>query len=308
VAPGAVQHVGGAVNVAFAGSLLGVNEMTIGPEFQADTGTKYTGEGMGAVGMSKEIASGEVPADVFESIGPYPLANVQPKFSTWSIGLVASPIVIAYSSACPKYGSELTKIAKGQLPVKNLFSIMEQPGVHIARSDPNTDPQGQAFYEMVNAAQTMYNLPAGTASKILGPLSNPKETFSETSMEAYLETGQVCLESDYEAAAIQSKLSYITLPDSINFGEPNLDSTYANYKLKLDDGSTVHGVPTEIFITPIGKKNLAQALAFITYQLQPAVRAQFKAAGYQLVKPVIVGTGAPASIKAAVAAADKASS
>lgn len=291
------------MNVAFAGSLLNLNEKTIGPEFTKATGTSYTGEGAGAVGMSQEIASGEVPANVFESIGPYPLQNVQPKFSTWSVGLVSSPIVVAYSPACPKYGSELSQIAAGKLPLSKLFSIMAEPGVTLARSDPDTDPQGQAFYEMVEQAQTLYHLPAGTASKILGPLDNPKETFSETSLQSYLQSGQVCLESDYQASAIQSKLHYINLPDSINFGEPSLDSTYAKYTLKLKNGTTVHGVPTEIFAAPIGTKNQDQALAFIAYQLQPSVRAQFKAAGYQLVTPQIVGTGAPAQIKSLVAAA-----
>jgi molybdate/tungstate transport system substrate-binding protein len=253
--------------------------------------------------MSQEIASGEVPANVFESIGPYPLQNVQPKLSTWSVGLVASPIVVAYSPSCPKYGSELSQIAAGKQPLSKLFSIMAEPGITLARSDPDTDPQGQAFYEMVEQAQTMYHLPAGTASKILGPLDNPKETFSETSLQSYLESGQVCLESDYQASAIQQKLHYINLPDSINFGEPALDSTYAKYTLKLKNGTMVHGVPTEIFAAPIGTKNQDQALAFIAYQLQPAVRAQFKAAGYQLVTPQIAGTGAPAQIKSLVAAA-----
>jgi molybdate/tungstate transport system substrate-binding protein len=298
-----VAKVGGSVNVAYAGSLKSLNEKTIGPEFQAATGTKYTGEGMGAVGMSKEIASGEVQADAFESIGPYPLANVQPKFSTWSVGLVSSPIVVAYSPSCPKYGSELSQIAAGKQPISKLFQIMAEPGITLGRSDPNTDPQGQAFYEMVQAAEKIYKLPAGTANKILGPLSNPKETFSETSMQSFLESGQVCMESDYQAAAIQQKLHYINLPDNINFGEPQLDSTYAKYTLKLDNGTTVHGVPTEIFAAPIGTKNLNQALAFIAYQLQPSVRAQFKAAGYQLVKPEIVGTGAPAQIQSLVTAA-----
>lgn len=302
---GSVAQVGGSVNVAYAGSLKSLNEKTIGPEFAKATGTKYTGEGKGAVGLSKEIAAGAVQADVFESIGPYALANVQPKFSTWSVGLVSSPIVVAYSPACPKYGSQLSQIAAGKQPISKLFQIMAEPGMTLARSDPNTDPQGQAFYEMVNAAEKLYHLPAGTAKKILGPLSNPKETYDETSMESFLQSGQVCLESDYQASAIQKKLHYIKLPDAINFGEPSLDSTYAKYTLKLDNGTTVHGVPTEIFAAPIGTKNLNQALAFIAYQLQPSVRAQFKAAGYQLVTPEITGTGAPAQIQSLVAAAAK---
>ncbi|HSZ41589.1 MAG TPA: extracellular solute-binding protein [Trebonia sp.] len=301
---GATAKVSGTANVAYAGSLELLNEKTIGPAFQQATGAGYTGQGMGAVGLSQEIASGEIHPNVFESIGPYPLANVQPKFSTWYVGLVSSPIVVVYSPACPKYGSELSQVASGKLPMSKLFELMAEPGFTLGRTDPGTDPQGQAFWEMVQQAQSYYHLPAGTASKILGPEDNSKETYSETSINSFLESGELCAESDYRSEAIQQKLHYINLPDTLNFGEPNLDSTYAKYTMTLENGTKVHGVPTEVFAAPIGTKDSAAATAFINYQLQPSVRADFQKAGYTLVTPTIYGTGAPASVKSAVTAAD----
>jgi molybdate/tungstate transport system substrate-binding protein len=301
---GATAKVSGTANVAYAGSLQLLNEKTIGPAFEKATGAGYSGQGAGAVGLSQEIASGEIHPNVFESIGPYPLANVQPKSSTWYVGLVAAPIVVVYSPACPKYGSQLSEVASGKLPMSKLFDLMTEPGFTLGRTDPGTDPQGQAFWEMVQEAQSYYHLPAGTASKILGPEDNSKETFSETSINSFLQSGELCAESDYRSEAIQDHLHYINLPDIMNFGEPNLDATYAKYTMTLENGTKVHGVPTEVFAAPIGTTDSAAALAFINYQLQPSVRADFQKAGYTLVTPTIYGTGAPASVKSAVAAAD----
>jgi molybdate/tungstate transport system substrate-binding protein len=294
--------VSGTANVAYAGSLELLNEKTIGPAFQQATGAGYTGQGSGAVGLSQEIVSGEIRPNVFESIGPYPLAALEPKFTTWYVGLVSAPIVIAYSPGS-KYGPQLAQIAAGKLPMSDLFELMTEPGFTLGRTDPNTDPQGQAFYEMVQGAQTYYHLPAGTAAKILGPLDNTKQTYEETSLESFLQSGQLDAASAYRSQAIQDKLHYITLPDVLNFGEPGLEPAYAKYTIKLSDGQTVHGVPTEVYATEIGVTDPAAAAAFIAYQLRPSVRAAFQKGGYTLVTPTIYGSGAPAAVVSAVHAA-----
>lgn len=304
---GSAAKVSGTANVAYAGSMQLLNEKTIGPAFEKATGASYLGQGSGAVGLSKEISAGEIHPNVFESIGPSPITDLEPKFTTWYVGLASSPIVIVYSPACPKYGPEMAQIAAGKQPMSKLFQLMTEPGFTLGRTDPNTDPQGQAFWEMVQEAQSYYHLPSGTADKILGPEDNPKETFAETSINSFLESGELCAESDYRSEAIQQHLHYINLPDALNFGEPDLDSTYAKYTMKLSNGTTVHGVPTEVFATPIGTTDQDAALAFIAYQLQPAIRADWQKAGYTLVTPTISGTGAPAQIKSLVAAAAKSS-
>jgi molybdate/tungstate transport system substrate-binding protein len=287
--------VSGKANVAFAGSLLTLNNNTVGPEFSTATGASYTGQGAGAIGLGQEIASGEITPNVFESIGPSPITALEPKFSSWYVSLASSPIVIAYSPKS-KYGAEFAQIAAGKKPMSDLFLAMAQPGFVLGRTDPNTDPQGQAFYEMVEQAQSYYHLPAGTAAKILGPLDNSKEAYEETSLESFLQSGQLEAASSYRSVAIQDGLSYINLPNVLNFGEPSLASTYAKYSIKLSNGTTAKGVPTAVYATPIGTTDTAAADAFIAYQLLPSTRAQFQKAGYTLVAPQIFGTGAPASV------------
>jgi molybdate/tungstate transport system substrate-binding protein len=292
---GGVGKVTGAANVAYAGSLQLLNEKTIAPAFEQATGASYKGQGAGAVGLGKEIASGEITPNVFESIGTAPITALEPKFTSWYVQLAASPIVIAYSPAS-KYGSEFAQIASGKKPISDLFTIMATPGFKLGRTDPNTDPQGQAFYEMVQAAQSYYHLPAGTAQKVLGPLNNPKQAYSETSLESFLQSGQVDASSSYRSQAIQMGLHYITLPSVLNFGDPSLASTYAKYTIKLDNGQTVHGSPTVVYAAPIGKTDTAAANAFIAYQLLPSTRSMFSKGGYLLVPPKVYGTGAPSEV------------
>jgi molybdate/tungstate transport system substrate-binding protein len=90
-------------------------------------------------------------------------------------------------SPSSKYASQFAATAAGTKPISDLFTILAEPGIHIGR----TDPQGQAFWEMVQAAQTLYHLPAGTANKILGPLDNSSQTTAETSLESFLQFGQL---------------------------------------------------------------------------------------------------------------------
>ncbi|HVT68116.1 MAG TPA: extracellular solute-binding protein [Trebonia sp.] len=296
---GGIGQVSGKANVAFAGSLLGLMNKTVGPAFSKATGAGYSGQGTGAFAVSKEISSGEITPNVFLSIGPLPITQLGPKYYHWYVSLVSAPIVIAYSPKS-KYASQFEAIAAGKEPMSDLFAIMAKPGFVLGRTDPNTDPQGQAFYEMIQAAQSYYKLPAGTAEKITGGLDNSKQEYEETGLEGFLESGQLDAASAYRSTAIQDGLHYINLPDVLNFGETSLASTYAKYTIKLDNGTIVHGVPTAVYGTQIGTTDAAAADAFIAYLLQPSVRAEFVKGGYTLVKPQVYGTGAPSIVTNAV--------
>ena len=92
---GGVGKVTGAANVAYAGSLQLLNEKTIAPAFEQATGASYKGQGAGAVGLGKEIASGEITPNVFESIGTAPITALEPKFTSWYVQLGARAATLA---------------------------------------------------------------------------------------------------------------------------------------------------------------------------------------------------------------------
>lgn len=291
----------GTANVAYAGSLTNLNEKVVGPAFTKATGDPYLGRGAGSKALSQEIASGEIAPNVFESVGGKPIEALEPKFTSWYVSFAASPIVVAYNPSS-KYASQFKAIASGSKPITDLFTLMEQPGFKLGRTDPNLDPQGGAFILMLMLAQKQYHLPADTVTKIIqgAPASaNSPTIFDETALEPRLQAGQLDAASAYLPQAIQLHLPYITLPASINQGDPALKAQYATVSFKLASGEVAQGKPLVISITTIGKKDQAAADAFVAYVLSPAGLALHKQGGYILLPPKLTGnmSAVPAAVR-----------
>jgi molybdate/tungstate transport system substrate-binding protein len=297
---GSGGKVSGTANVAYAASLTNLNEKVIGPDFTKAMGPAYSGRAGPSLGLSQEISSGEITPNVFESIGGKPIEALEPKLTTWYIQFAASPIVVAYNPNS-KYASQFKAIAEGSKPISGLFSLMEKPGFKLGRTDPNLDPQGQAFILMLMLAQQQYHLPSSMVDKVIqGTPSSAKSTtiFDETALEPRLQAGQLDAASAYRSQAIQLHLSYITLPSTINFGDPAMKDQYAKASFNLADGTPEMGKPLVVDITTIGKSNAA-GNAFVAYVLSPAGLALHKQGGYTLLKPTAFGDTAaiPASIR-----------
>jgi molybdate/tungstate transport system substrate-binding protein len=281
----------GTADVAYAGSLENLNEKVIGPAFTRATGYGYSGRGAGSVGLSQEIKSGEITPNVFESVGSKPITALEPKFTTWYVRFAASPLVVAYNPAS-RYASQFEAIASGKKPVSDLFTLMETPGFRLGRTNPNTDPQGAAFAEMIELAQRQYGLPPGAVAKILGgPAASAQssEIFAETALEPRLEAGQLDASSAFLSQAVQLHLHYIPLPPAINMGDPADAPAYAKASLRLADGTVSRGAPLVVDITTIGSADKAAADAFVAYVLSKAGLAAAKAGGYTLLTPTAFG-------------------
>src|SRR5260370_35788351 len=67
----------GTANVAYAASLLYLNEKIVAPAFQSATGLKYSGRAGPSDGLQAEISSGEISPNVFEAVGG---DNITPLF------------------------------------------------------------------------------------------------------------------------------------------------------------------------------------------------------------------------------------
>lgn len=289
----------GTANVAYAGSLEYLNEQVIGPSFERHTGYGYEGRGGGSFGLAKEILASEITPNVFESIGDAPIAELEPRFTTWYVTIASSPIVLAYNPHTP-YATTLAAIAAGKAPFTKLFHVLEQPGFLLGRTNPNTDPQGQAFYEMVELATTLYHLAASTPSTILGSIDNPSQVFAETALESRLQAGQLDAASAFLSQAIQLHLPYVPLPPAIDFGDPADAPLYARASLTLSDGSVVNGHPLTVAITEIGHHDAAAAQAFIVDLIRGPGRAEMAQGGYTLLRPTITGSGVPRAIQRAI--------
>src|SRR5208282_5921236 len=210
----------GTANLAAASSLTYLNEKVVGPAFTKATGYKFSGQYNASGDLESDIASGEISPDVFESVGGDNITPLMPKFTKWYVQYAGTSMVVAYNPNS-KYASDFKAFADGSKPLSNLFTLMEQPGFKLGRTDPNIDPQGRDFIYMLELAQSYYHLPAGTVTKILGgppsSASSP-EIFSEASLDATLQSGQLDASSAFITQAIELHLPYIKLPAAINLG------------------------------------------------------------------------------------------
>ena len=296
----------GTADVAYAGSLLTVNEQHVGPGFQAATGYSYTGRGAESLAVAQEIAAGTINPGVFESVGPAPIKLIQPKFTTWYASFAASPIVVAYNPN-GKYASTFKAIASGKEPVSSLFSLMARPGFLLGRTDPDTDPQGRAFVLMTKLAEKKLGVPASTISTVLGGTGTgpSPQIYAETSLLAHLEAGQLDATSAYRSQAVQQHLPYISLPASINLGSPSMKAVYKSATLTLSDGKVVKGSPLVLTITTVGGPggptgaDLSADREFVRFALSPRGHAIYQRNGYTLLPVTFTGSlgAVPGSIR-----------
>ena len=290
----------GTASVAYASSLTFLNEKVVAPAFKAATGYGYSGFGAASGDLETDIAAGEIHPNVFQSVGGDNITPLQPKFTTWYIPYAGTKMVVAYNPKS-KYASQFKAIADGSEPLKNLFTLLQTPGLKLGRTDPNVDPQGRDFIYMLELAQAYYHLPSDTVAKILGTTdfgtASSSQIFAESSLDSTLESGQLDAASAFVTQAVELHLAYVPLVPQINLCCSQYASLYKTATVKLANGKTKSGSPQVIDVTIIGKPTDA-GVAFVKYTLSPAGLALYKAGGFTLITPTVVGASSdvPAAI------------
>jgi molybdate/tungstate transport system substrate-binding protein len=281
----------GTVNVAYASSLEFLNDQVVSPAFTAADGYTFSGRGGQSGALEADIASNEITPNVFEAVGGDNITPLEPQFTNWYIQYAGTSMVVAYNPQS-KYASQFKAIADGSEPLQNLFTLLATPGLKLGRTDPNTDPQGRDFIEMLELAQAYYHLPSDTVAKILGTSdfgsASSSEIYAESSLDSTMESGQLDAVSAFVTQAIELHLDYIPLPTPINLGSAAYAAQYKKASVTIKSG-TKHGSPQVIDITIIGTPTPA-AIAFVKYTLSAAGLAQYKQGGFTLPTPTIVGS------------------
>jgi molybdate/tungstate transport system substrate-binding protein len=288
----------GTVNVAYASSLQFLNEKVVSPAFTAADGYKFSGFGNASGALEADIAAGEIHPNVFESVGGDNITPLEPKFTKWYIQYAGTSIVLAYNPNS-KYASQFRAYAAGKLGLAGLFKLLETPGLRLGRTDPNIDPQGRDFIEMLELAQNYYHLPSNTVAKILGTTNfgtaNSSEIYAESALDSVLQSGQLDAASAFVTQAIELHLDYIKLPAAIDLGSFADAALYKKASVTITGGVVKHGSPQVIDITIIGKPT-AGAIAFVKYTLSAAGVAEYRNGGFTILKPTVTGSGVPSGI------------
>ncbi len=225
------------LRVAYAGSMGAVMDKGLGPEFARAHAVAYQGMGQGSYGLARLLAAKRIQADVFVAITPGPIRVVEGAGIIRKAEPVASTqMVIAYSQNGP-HTAAFEAAAAGKRP---WYALLEKSAIRFGRTDPATDPQGRNIVLAMQLAQRYYRQPQ-LARKVLGPIDNAKQIFTEPSLLSRLEAGQIDASSGYLSAVISHHLSFIRLPDEVNLSNPAMAAAWyskAGFELTGPDGKT----------------------------------------------------------------------
>jgi len=275
------------VSVAYAGSLGPVMDLGVGPAFQRANHIKYEGRGAGSFGLAREIAAGTISADVFYSIGTKPIDDLGERHA-WAACFASAPLVIAYNPASP-FASALKAVATAHAPIQSLFAILSRPGFKLGRTNPRTDPQGQAFYLMVVLAQKLYHLPADTVSRVVGAPDNPSQVLSETAVVSQVQAGTIDASSAFLPEAISRHLPYVTLPPALDMANPADRALYSEAAADFPGVGVVHGHPLSVCATIPPRANATRGAKFLAYSVGAHGRPYWTRLGYEWGPPSYFG-------------------
>ena len=279
VAPRAIAQELTPLDVAYAGSMGSMMEGPVKTGVAQSLGIAMHGRAQGSDALAKLIVGGSIPADVFIPVTPGPMQTVL----TAGKAHVGTPIartemVIAYSPKS-QYAKQFADAAAGKHGAMPWYEILQQPGVRFGRTDPATDPQGRNIIFTLQLAQTYYKQP-GLANKILGDAVNTTQIFSEATVEARLQSGELDAASAYRIQPGPFNLPYISLPDEINLGNESMHERYQEASLVLA-GKTYHPQALVYYACIInGSAHADKAAAFVQWLTDTAGQRIFRQYAY----------------------------
>jgi len=156
--------------------------------------------------------------------------------------------VIAYSPNS-RFASKLDAAAKGQV---NWWQVLQEPGLRFGRTDPVGDPQGRNIIFTIMLAAKIYKQP-DLVDKILGPTINEKQIFTEPTVQARLQSGELDAASAYKIQPGPFHLPYIALSEEVNLS-----------------GQTVHADHPDVALTVGGKTYNPEPLIYYATVLKDA--------------------------------------
>jgi molybdate/tungstate transport system substrate-binding protein len=255
------------LDVAYAGSMGSMMEGPIKAGAAQHLQIDMHGRAMGSDALAKLIVGGSIAPDVFMPVTPGPMMTVLAAGkASQGIPVARTEMVIAYSPKS-KYAPQFDDAASGKHGAMPWWQILQQSDIRFGRTDPATDPQGRNIIFTLQLAEIFYKLP-GLAQKILGQTINPAQIFSEPSVEARLQSGELDAASAYKIQPGPFNLPYVSLPQEINLGKDALQHHYALTSLVLGD-KTYTPQPLVYYAAVLGgSQHRDKATAFVGWLTQ----------------------------------------
>lgn len=252
------------LDVAYAGSMGSMMEGPIKWQAAAVLGIDLRGRAAGSDALAKLIVGGSVTADVFIPVTPGPMMTViESGKAQIGMPVARTEMVIAYSPKS-RFAAQFADAAANKRGTMPWYEILSQPGVRFGRTDPMTDPQGRNIIFTLQLAENYYKQP-GLARKILGDTINTAQIFSESTVEARLQSGELDAASAYKIQPGPFNLPYVSLPDAINLGNQSMHQRYQQASLTLG-GKAYHPQALVYYAAVIaGSAHADKAAAFVQW-------------------------------------------
>lgn len=218
-----------ALDVAYAGSMGSMMEGPIKSSAAQSLKLDLHGRAQGSNALAQLIVGGSIRPDVFVPVTPGPALTVLRAGKADSAQPIAkTEMVIAYSLKS-RFASRFEAAAKGK---EDLWKILLEPSLRFGRTDPVTDPQGRnIIFTVMLAAKTTGH--ANLLEKVLGPTINEKQIFTEPTVMARLQSGELDASSAYKIQPGPLSLPYVTLPKEINLSGQNVHADHPDVTLAV---------------------------------------------------------------------------
>jgi molybdate/tungstate transport system substrate-binding protein len=241
------------LDVAYAGSMGSLMEGSLKSAAAQTLKLELHGRAQGSSALAQLIVGGSIRPDVFISITPGPMLTVLRAGEAAIAQPVAhTEMVIAYSPKS-RFAVKLQAAADGKA---RWWEALQSPGLRFGRTDPITDPQGRNIIFTMMLAEKIYKQPK-LVEQILGAVINQQQIFTEPTVQARLQSGELDAASAYKTQPVPFHLPYIALPKEINLG-----------------GERVHADHPEISLSVNGKTYQPEPLIFYAAALNDALNAK----------------------------------
>lgn len=218
------------LDVAYAGSMGSMMEGPIKASAAQNLKLDFHGRGQGSSALAQLIAGGSIRPDLFIPVTPGPaLVVLRAGKAETAQPIAHTEMVIAYSPKS-RFAARFEAAGKGS---GNWWEILQEPGIRFGRTDPVGDPQGRNIIFTMMLASKAYKQP-DLVEKTLGPTINEKQIFTEPTVQARLQSGELDAASAYKIQPGPFNLPYISLPKEINLSGQNVRTEHPDLTLTID--------------------------------------------------------------------------
>lgn len=218
-----------ALDVAYAGSMGSMMEGPVKSAAAQNLRLDMHGRAQGSSALAQLIVGGNIRPDVFMPVTPGPMLTVLRAGRAEAAEPIAkTEMVIAYNPRS-RFASRFDAARQGKT---NWWEILQEPELRFGRTDPVTDPQGRNIIFTMMIAARRYRQ-RDLVEKVLGPTINERQIFSEPTVQARLQSGELDAASAYKIQPGPFNLPYIPLSKDINLSGQNVHADYPDVSLTV---------------------------------------------------------------------------